>query len=132
MPYRAMPSRVCRVLCSFSRVIAAWTLSASDRSTFFVIALARVRGMRTLQQETQHHASSCAVCQKLPMLSGDRFYRVDASRNSKGSGLGLALVQSIMQIHKGEASIVSEVGRGTTVTLTFPTRTGLAGHSKAR
>ncbi len=62
----------------------------------------------------------------------DRFYRVDASRNSKGNGLGLALVQSIMQIHKGEASIVSEVGRGTTVTLTFPTRTGLAEHSEAR
>lgn len=53
----------------------------------------------------------------------DRFYRVDASRNSRGTGLGLALVRSIMQIHKGEASIVSEVGRGTTVTLTFPTRT---------
>jgi two-component system heavy metal sensor histidine kinase CusS len=52
----------------------------------------------------------------------DRFYRVDASRNSKGTGLGLALVQSIMRIHKGEASIVSAVGRGTTVTLTFPTK----------
>ena len=50
----------------------------------------------------------------------DRFYRVDPSRNSKGNGLGLALVRSIMQIHKGEASIVSELGRGTTVTLTFP------------
>jgi two-component system, OmpR family, heavy metal sensor histidine kinase CusS len=52
----------------------------------------------------------------------DRFYRVDASRHSKGTGLGLALVRSIMQIHQGEASIVSEVGGGTTVTLTFPTR----------
>ena len=50
----------------------------------------------------------------------DRFYRVDPSRNSKGNGLGLALVRSIMQIHKGEASIASEIGRGTTVTLTFP------------
>ena len=62
----------------------------------------------------------------------DRFYRVDASRHSKGNGLGLALVQSIMQIHKGEASIVSEVGRGTTVTLTFPTRTGLEVNGEAR
>jgi two-component system, OmpR family, heavy metal sensor histidine kinase CusS len=62
----------------------------------------------------------------------DRFYRVDASRNSKGNGLGLALVQSIMQIHKGEASIVSKVGCGTTVTLTFPTRVAPAGHSEAR
>ena len=62
----------------------------------------------------------------------DRFYRVDASRNSKGNGLGLALVRSIMQIHKGEASIVSEVGHGTTVTLTFPTRTIHAGDSTTR
>jgi two-component system, OmpR family, heavy metal sensor histidine kinase CusS len=58
----------------------------------------------------------------------DRFYRVDPSRNSKGNGLGLALVRSIMEIHKGEASITSEIGRGTTVTLTFPTMTTLAGH----
>ena len=50
----------------------------------------------------------------------DRFYRIDASRNSNGTGLGLALVRSIMQIHKGEVSIVSEVACGTTVTLTFP------------
>ena len=57
----------------------------------------------------------------------DRFYQVDASRHSKGTGLGLALVQSIMQIHKGDASIVSEVGRGTTVTLTFPTKTTPSG-----
>ena len=62
----------------------------------------------------------------------DRFYRVDASRNSKGNGLGLALVRSIMQIHKGEASIVSEVGRGTTVTLTFPTKTTPAGSINSR
>jgi two-component system heavy metal sensor histidine kinase CusS len=58
----------------------------------------------------------------------DRFYRVDASRTSKGHGLGLALVRSIMQIHKGDVSIVSEVGRGTTVTLTFPTRITHAGN----
>ena len=62
----------------------------------------------------------------------DRFYRVDASRNSKGNGLGLALVRSIMEIHKGEASIVSEIGRGTTVTLIFPTMTTLAGHINSR
>jgi two-component system heavy metal sensor histidine kinase CusS len=62
----------------------------------------------------------------------DRFYRVDASRNSKGNGLGLALVRSIMQIHKGEASIVSEVGHGTTVALTFPTKTMPAARINSR
>jgi len=50
----------------------------------------------------------------------DRFYRADSARSSEGVGLGLALVKSIMDLHGGTAVIESEVGRGTTVTLTFP------------
>jgi len=50
----------------------------------------------------------------------DRFYRVDSSRSSEGVGLGLALVKSIMDLHGGSASIESEPGRGTRVTLAFP------------
>jgi two-component system heavy metal sensor histidine kinase CusS len=52
----------------------------------------------------------------------DRFYRGDNSRSKgkPGSGLGLAIVKSIMQLHHGTASIVSEPGKGTTVTLSFP------------
>ncbi len=50
----------------------------------------------------------------------DRFYRGDASRSSAGTGLGLALVKSIVDLHGGSATIESAVGRGTTVTLTFP------------
>jgi len=50
----------------------------------------------------------------------DRFYRADSSRSSHGSGLGLALVKSITDLHGGSATIKSEVGHGTTMTLTFP------------
>ena len=52
----------------------------------------------------------------------DRFYRVDSSRseNKPGSGLGLAIVKSIVQLHGGTASVASEPGKGTTVTLKFP------------
>jgi two-component system heavy metal sensor histidine kinase CusS len=50
----------------------------------------------------------------------DRFYRADSSRGSDGAGLGLALVKSIVDLHGGSAKIQSEVGRGTTVTLSFP------------
>jgi two-component system heavy metal sensor histidine kinase CusS len=50
----------------------------------------------------------------------DRFYRADPSRSSEGLGLGLALVKSITDLHGGSATIESQLGRGTTVTLTFP------------
>jgi two-component system, OmpR family, heavy metal sensor histidine kinase CusS len=50
----------------------------------------------------------------------DRFYRAESSRGSDGAGLGLALVKSIVDLHGGSAGIHSEIGRGTTVTLTFP------------
>jgi two-component system, OmpR family, heavy metal sensor histidine kinase CusS len=50
----------------------------------------------------------------------DRFYRADSSRGSDGAGLGLALVKSIVDLHSGFAKIESEIGRGTTVTLSFP------------
>jgi two-component system heavy metal sensor histidine kinase CusS len=50
----------------------------------------------------------------------DRFYRGDASRSSAGTGLGLALVKSIVNLHGGTAAIESTPGRGTTVTLFFP------------
>jgi two-component system heavy metal sensor histidine kinase CusS len=49
-----------------------------------------------------------------------RFYRADPSRNSSGTGLGLALVKSITDLHGGTAEIASAVSRGTTVTLNFP------------
>ncbi len=52
----------------------------------------------------------------------DRFYRADTSRseNNSGSGLGLSIVGSIMQLHHGTVTIASEPGKGTMVTLKFP------------
>jgi two-component system, OmpR family, heavy metal sensor histidine kinase CusS len=52
----------------------------------------------------------------------DRFYRAESSRSSDGAGLGLALVKSIVELHGGSATIHSEVGHGTAVTLRFPAR----------
>lgn len=52
----------------------------------------------------------------------DRFYQADKSRDNqaKGTGLGLAIVRSIMQMHRGRASLTSELGHGTQATLHFP------------
>jgi two-component system heavy metal sensor histidine kinase CusS len=56
----------------------------------------------------------------------DRFYRADSSRSVQGSGLGLALVKSIMDLHDGSAVVESEVGHGTIVVLTFPNQLAAA------
>ncbi len=50
----------------------------------------------------------------------DRFYRVDPARAAQGSGLGLSLVKSIMDLHGGSATIESVSERGTKVKLIFP------------
>ena len=47
----------------------------------------------------------------------ERFYRVDASRSSQSSGLGLTIVTEIVGRHKGEFVIESELGKGTIVTV---------------
>jgi signal transduction histidine kinase len=51
----------------------------------------------------------------------DRFYRVDSARcnQSGGIGLGLSIVKTIVELHHGCISIVSELNKGTTVFLTF-------------
>ncbi|HAH09067.1 MAG TPA: hypothetical protein DCL48_03090 [Alphaproteobacteria bacterium] len=44
----------------------------------------------------------------------------EASRSQGGSGLGLALVKSLAQLHGGSLEIASLEGQGTTVTVTLP------------
>ncbi|UKK96284.1 sensor histidine kinase [Brevibacillus brevis] len=53
----------------------------------------------------------------------DRFYKGDKSRNREatGSGLGLSIVQKILQVAKGSIHIQSRIGEGTTVTVSLPT-----------
>lgn len=52
----------------------------------------------------------------------DRFYRVDKvhSRKVGGSGLGLSIVETIIDKHFGKVSVESTVGIGTTFSLTLP------------
>ncbi len=52
----------------------------------------------------------------------ERFYRTDRSRSrtSGGVGLGLAIVDWIVKIHKGRIAIKSELGKGTSFTCYFP------------
>ena len=46
-----------------------------------------------------------------------RFYQVDPSKNGDNSGLGLSMVKKIIELHKGEIFVESELGEGTTFTI---------------
>ena len=52
------------------------------------------------------------------------FEQIDSqhSRQHEGTGLGLALSKSLVELHGGNFNIESKVGQGTTVTFTLPTK----------
>lgn len=56
----------------------------------------------------------------IPRLT-ERFYRVDTARSRElgGTGLGLAIVKHIANRHRGELTIRSEPGKGSTFTITL-------------
>jgi len=49
-----------------------------------------------------------------------RFYRCDRSRSRPGTGLGLTLVEAIVQAHRGQIAVTSTPNVGTTFTVTLP------------
>lgn len=56
----------------------------------------------------------------------ERFYRVDSarSRDTGGTGLGLAIVRHVAETHGGDATVQSELGTGSTFTVTLPLSLG--------
>ena len=60
------------------------------------------------------------TAEQLPHI-WERFYRADRSRTDSGSnGLGLSMVQWIVQAHRGEITAESEPGHGTVFTCLLP------------
>jgi signal transduction histidine kinase len=50
----------------------------------------------------------------------ERLFRGDTSRTERGLGLGLSLVKAIVEAHGGTVSVTSEVGGGSTFTVSLP------------
>ncbi|MFQ5583250.1 MAG: ATP-binding protein, partial [Calditrichia bacterium] len=81
------------------------------------------RGMNATQyiEITVNDTGSGISREKLPHIF-NRFYQVDNSntRESEGTGIGLALAKELVELHGGEISVSSEEGKGTAFTVHLP------------
>lgn len=50
----------------------------------------------------------------------ERFYRGSKTSKTLGSGLGLAISRGIIKAHRGDIKVLSQAGKGTTVTINLP------------
>jgi signal transduction histidine kinase len=64
--------------------------------------------------------NGCGMSADLVSSAFDRFSTSAKGGKRSGPGLGLSIVQSFVNLHKGEVKIDSEPGRGTTVHCRIP------------
>lgn len=50
----------------------------------------------------------------------DRFFQADSINNKQGTGIGLALVKELVELHIGNISVESAIGKGATFTFQLP------------
>ena len=88
-------------------------------------------GTVTLRLSTQSHSALIHIEddgigipeEDLPHIF-ERFYRVDTARSHRtgGFGLGLSIAQQVMHAHRGNITVKSEVGKGTSFQIQLPLR----------
>jgi len=64
----------------------------------------------------------CGIAEEHLSRLFERFYRVDRARSRKlgGTGLGLAIVKHIVLAHRGQVTVASQPGQGSTFTIHLP------------
>lgn len=79
-----------------------------------IIAQPTDNGVRVSVTDT-----GCGISKEAGARIFDKFYQGDTSHSGEGNGLGLPLVKKVIDVLGGEISVQSELGKGSTFTVTI-------------
>jgi len=119
-----MPEDSCTVLADENRIRSVLTNLISNAIKYSPdggpVHISLVDNDDAVVVEVQDHGIGIAP-QDLPKIF-DRFYRVNSPETQRieGSGLGLPIAKTVIEKHKGELSVKSTPGKGSTFSVWLP------------